>query len=114
MQSMKKRLTEAQFQAAIRGLEVGQQTIEIAQGVLVLGQPQSVFVEALGVTKGAVSQAVSRVWAAHESKESIPKGYERVQAVLPEHQAFQVRKWAEAAKKAAPTKPPRTSKEPQA
>ena len=37
MQSMKKRLTEAQFQAAIKGLEIGQQTIDIARGVLVEG-----------------------------------------------------------------------------
>lgn len=38
---MKKRLTEAQFQAAIKGLEIGQQTIDIARGVLVDGRPQA-------------------------------------------------------------------------
>ncbi|WP_446920112.1 TrfB-related DNA-binding protein, partial [Klebsiella pneumoniae] len=41
---MKKRLTEAQFQEVIKGLEVGQQTIEIARGVLVDGKPQAAFV----------------------------------------------------------------------
>jgi hypothetical protein len=91
---MKKRLTEAQLQACIKGLNVGQQTIDIARGVLVLGQPQAAFITSLGLSKGAVSQAVGRVWAAFASK-NVPYGYERVSAVLPEHQAFIVRKWAE-------------------
>ena len=105
MFSMKKRLTEAQFQACIKGLDVGQQTIEIARGVLVLGQPQAAFIMSLGLTKGAVSQAVSRVWTAFSSK-NVPQGYERVSAVLPEHQAFIVKKWAEdaATKKKEPKK----------
>lgn len=94
---MKKRLTEAQFQAAIKELDVGQQTLEIARGVLVTGQPQAEFVKSLGVTKGAVWQAVNRVWSAHKAQ--TPEGYELVSAVLPEHQAFIVKKWAEEAKK---------------
>lgn len=94
---MKKQLTEAQFQAAIKDLEVGQQTIDIARAVLVEGKPQAEFVAALGLTKGAVSQAVSRVWGAAET--ALPKGFERVTAVLPEHQAFIVKKWAAEAKK---------------
>ena len=94
---MKKRLTEAQFQAAIKGLEIGQQTIDIARGVLVDGRPQAEFVTSLGLSKGAVSQAVSRVWAA--TKGNLPEGFERVAAVLPEHQAFIVKKWGEAARK---------------
>jgi hypothetical protein len=89
--SMKKRLTEAQFQAAIKGLEIGQQTIDIARGVLVDGRPQAEFVASLGLTKGAVSQAVSRVWAV--AGEVLPQGFERVTAVLPEHQAFIVKRW---------------------
>lgn len=97
MFSMKKRLSEAQFQEAIKGLGVGQQTIDIAHGVLVEGRTQASFVAALGVTKGAVSQAVNRVWAA--TKGNLPEGFERVAAVLPEHQAFIVKKWAEDAKK---------------
>lgn len=96
---MKKRLTEAQFHAALKGLEVGQQTIEIARAVLVDGKLQSSFVTSLGLTKGAVSQAVQRVWTAFENA-NLPQGYERVTAVLPEHQAYTVKKWAqEAAKK---------------
>lgn len=97
MSSMKKRLTEAQFQAAIKGLEIGQQTVDIARGVLVEGKAQADFVTALGLSKGAVSQAVSRVWAA--SQAGLPEGFERVTAVLPEHQAFIVKKWAADAKR---------------
>jgi len=94
---MKKKLTETQFQDAIKHLNVGQQTIDIAYGVLVQGQAQTTFVKKLGVSKGAVSQAVNRVW--EYSKGNIPEGFERVEAVLPEHQAFIVKKWAQDAKK---------------
>lgn len=42
---------------------------------------------------------------AHESGQTLlPKGYEWVWAVLPEHQAFQVRKWAEATREALAAK----------
>lgn len=88
---MKERLTEAQFKEVIKGLGIGQQTIDIARAVLVEGRPQMEFVTALGLSKGAVSQAVNRVWAAVEKQ--IPKGFERVTAILPEHQAFIVKKW---------------------
>lgn len=102
--SMKKRLTEAQFQAAIRDMDVGQQTLDIARAVLVEGVPQATFVSSLKLTRGAVSQAVHRVWVSHEER-SVPEGYERVTAVLPAHQAFIVKKWAnEAAKKTEPHK----------
>ncbi len=101
MQSMKKRLTEAQFQQVINDLEIGQQTIDIAHAVLVDGHPQTEFVTQLGLSKGAVSQAVNRVWTAAEGH--LPEGFERVTAVLPEHQAFIVKKWeAEARRKQEP------------
>ena len=91
---MKKRLSEEQFQEAIKDLNIGQQTIDIAHDVLVEGEPQATFVTALGLSKGAVSQAVHRVWAAHEAL-NVPKGYERLTVMLPKHQAFIVKKWAE-------------------
>ncbi|MDF7677070.1 transcriptional regulator KorA [Neisseriaceae bacterium ESL0693] len=97
MFSRKKRLTETQFQGVIKGLEIGQQTIDIAHGVLVEGKPQAAFVASLGLSKGAVSQAVNRVWMAAEG--NLPVGFERVAVILPEHQAFIVKKWAEDAKK---------------
>ena len=91
---MKKRLSETQFQECIQGLDVGAQTLKIAHGVLVEGIKQTIFVKQLGLTRGAVSQAVNRVWAAHSEK-NIPKGFKLVSAVLPDHQAFIVKKWAE-------------------
>lgn len=87
---MQKQLSEAQFQECVQGLDLGAQTLDIAHGVLVGGQTQASFVQALGLSKGAVSQAVQRVWRAH-----LPPGFERVSAVLPQHQAFIVKKWAE-------------------
>jgi hypothetical protein len=58
VQSMKKRLTDAEFQEAIKGLDVGSQTLEIARGVLIDGKPQKEFAASLGLSKGAISQAV--------------------------------------------------------
>ena len=97
---MKKRLTPNQFREAINGLQVGQQTIAIARGVLVDGRPQTEFVTSLGLSKGAVSQAVNRVWSAYQR--ALPDGFERVTAVLPEYQAFIVKKWAKHAKRKEP------------
>jgi hypothetical protein len=93
---MEKRLTETELEAAIKDLDVGPQTIEIARGVLVQGTPQIEFVRRLGLSKGAVSQAVARVWDAH-TRSSLPEGYEHVeiQAVLPREQAQQIRTWIE-------------------
>jgi len=99
---MKKRLTEAEFAQATKNLSVSHQTLEIARGVLVEGKRQASFVTALGITKGAVSQAVTRVWQAHEERTDVPEGYERVSVVLPEFQASIVKKWAAAAKKKGP------------
>ncbi|MDD5112914.1 MAG: TrfB-related DNA-binding protein [Methylobacter sp.] len=95
---MKKQLSEAQYQDCIKGLKVGNQTLEIAHGVLVEGKRQIVFVRKLGLSTGAVSQAVNRVWAAHKLK-SLPKGYRLVSAVLPEYQVYIVEKWAQIAAK---------------
>lgn len=92
--SMKKRLTEVQFQTCLKGLAVGQRTIDIAHGVLVLARPQARFVASLQLSDGAVSQAVNRVWRAFITK-NLPPGYQGVTVVLPEHQAFIVKKWAE-------------------
>nr|WP_295084858.1 TrfB-related DNA-binding protein [uncultured Roseateles sp.] len=91
-----KRLTEQQFQAALTRANVGPQTADIARGVLVEGKPQAEFVTRLGLSKGAVSQAVNRVWKAHEQEPAA--GMVKVTAVLPAHQAYQVKKWARQAK----------------
>ena len=61
---MKKRLTEVQFKKIIGELKVGRRTIDIARGVLVEGKPQAEFAAELGISKGAISQAVNRVFSA--------------------------------------------------
>lgn len=61
---MKKRLTETQFEKIAADLKVGQQTIDIARGVLVDGKSQTQFAEEFGISRGAVSQAVNRVYSA--------------------------------------------------
>ncbi len=95
---MKKRLTEPEFHEAIKGLDVGSQTLEIARGVLIDGKPQKEFAASMGLSTGAISQAVKRVWAAH-GESNLTEGYLRVSAILPEHRAFIVKKWAEDARK---------------
>ena len=70
----KKRLTEAQFEKIIADLKVGQQTIEIARGVLVDGKSQATFTEEFGISRGAVSQAVNRVYSAlNKPERNIPE-----------------------------------------
>jgi hypothetical protein len=95
----KKTMTKVQFAEAIKGLNVSAQTLEIAHGVLVQGKSQAHFAQELQLTAGAISQAVGRVWAAFEEKTAVASGYERVTAILPAHQAFIVKKWAQASKK---------------
>jgi len=95
---MKKQLTESQFQNACISLDIGAQSKMIAHGVLVEGKPQKSFSESLGISKGAVSQAVKRVWESHQSQ-TLPIGFAKVTAILPVHKAYQVEIWAEEAKK---------------
>lgn len=97
MKTMKRQLTEEQYQETIKGLDIGSQTREISHGVLVAGLKQSHFVKTLNLTRGAVSQAVTRVWAARAAR--VPQGFERVSVVLPERQAYIVKEWAKDAEK---------------
>lgn len=90
-----KRLTEGAFLRAIVGLSLATKTVEIVRAVLVDGQRQADVAAVHGLTRGAVSQAVTKVWDASQ----IPPGYERVEAVLPAMQAFQVKQWAKAAER---------------
>ncbi|MDR2925520.1 MAG: transcriptional regulator KorA [Azoarcus sp.] len=91
---MKKRLSEEKFDSAVSRLGCTPQTIEIARGVLVEGLPQKLFVDRFGITPGAVSQAVSRVWEASEDSSKLV----RVTARLPPFRAFIVKKWEREAK----------------
>ena len=92
---IEKRLTADQFQVATEGLSMGQKNIDMARAVLVKGRKQSELAAAYGLTKGAVSQVVAKVWQASQ----VPTGYQRVSVILPEFQAFQVKQWAAAAVK---------------
>lgn len=92
---MKKRLSEDQYQRAISGLNVSARTLDIAHGVLVKGMSQVQYAKSLGVTKGAVSQAVMRVWRRHLEEADVDEQEERVTAVLPKRQAFIVKQWQE-------------------
>lgn len=96
MARQNKRLTEDEFQATINGLDVGEQTKKIAYGVLVKGESQAEHVKSTGLTRGGVSQAVTRVWEAYINRPDT--GYERVNVVLPAHRAFIVKKWAKEVK----------------
>src|SRR6476646_2430917 len=90
---MTKRLTEQQFEAAVRllGARVTPQTLSIAKAVLVEGQSQAAFIERLVITRSAISQAVNRVWRAHQRQ--VPPGHQRLVVVLPDHKAFEIKQW---------------------
>jgi hypothetical protein len=94
---MSKRLTPEQFDRAVGDLTIGRRGRAIARAVLVDGIPQATYVKKFKLTRGAISQVVSRVWQAHQ--DLLPPDYERVVAVLPRPQALIVRKWEAEAKK---------------
>ena len=87
-----KRLAEDQFRIAAEGVTTGQKTLDIARAVLVEGRKQSEVATQYGLTKGAISQAVTKIWDASQ----LPPGYERVSVVLSNYQAFLVKQWAAA------------------
>lgn len=99
MQIMKRTLTAAQFEQVIKNLNITEQSKRIAFGVLVQGRPQTDFVQELNLTPGAISAVVGKVWKRFEASQAIPEGFRRVTAILPEHQAFVVMKWSQAALK---------------
>ncbi len=92
----KKRLTEEEYQAAIAGMNITDQTKDISRGVLVQGRKQADYVAEYGITKAAVSLACRRVWESHlkRTDPGTPPGYEAVNVVLPRQKAFIVKQWA--------------------
>ncbi|WP_020565914.1 TrfB-related DNA-binding protein [Methylosarcina fibrata] len=96
---MAKLMSMDEFREAIKGLDMGSQNLEIAEGVLVRGEQQTMYMQKFGLSRGAVSQTVNRVRKAHQELLINRSGMERVTVVLPEHQAFIVKKWAEDALK---------------
>ncbi len=94
-----KRMTRDQFIRATSALTMGESTLEIAAGVLVDGKSQSDYARAKQITRGAVSQIVSRVWKIHLKASNIPDKFVEVTAVLPEYQAFIVKQWEKEAQR---------------
>ncbi|MDP5168571.1 TrfB-related DNA-binding protein [Pseudomonas syringae] len=94
---MKRTMTAAQFEQVTKNLDMSERTKLIAFGVLVEGRTQAEFVEKLNVTPGAISQIIARVWKPFERQKAVPVGFQRVNVILPEHQAFIVKKWSRAA-----------------
>jgi hypothetical protein len=101
MELLMKRMTRDQFIQATNRLAMGANTLEIAEGVLVDGKSQTDYARARQITRGAVSQIVSRVWKTHLKAINIPDRFVEVTAVLPEHQAFIVKQWEKEAQRNA-------------
>lgn len=91
MARAKKRMTESEFNRVVKSMNLSQQTLDIARGVLVEGRRQVEFARALGINPGTVSQAVKTVWGASG-------GLVWVSAMLPERQANVVKQWEAQAK----------------
>lgn len=95
----KKKLTDDQFQAAIKDVDMPERTKEVVYAVLVRGESQTALSQSSRLSQGTISQATSRVWDAF-LRQNVPDGYQRVEVLLPDHQAYIVQKWsAEALKK---------------
>ena len=99
MELLMKRMTRDQFIQATSSLTMGENTLEIAEGVLVDGKSQADYARTKQITRGAVSQIVSRVWKIHLKAINIPDKFVEVTAVLPEHQAFIVKQWEKEAQR---------------
>jgi hypothetical protein len=99
MELLMKRMTRDQFNQATSSLTMGESTLEIAEGVLVDGKSQSDYARAKQITRGAVSQIVSKVWKIHLKAVNIPDKFVEVTAVLPEYQAFIVKQWEKEAQR---------------
>jgi hypothetical protein len=63
---MAKRLTLVQFEQTVGGLFLNPRIVAIAKSVLVEGRQQIELVASTGLTKGAISQAVKRVWSEYD------------------------------------------------
>jgi hypothetical protein len=96
-----KRMTRMQFRQAASTLNMGENTREISEGVLVEGKFQVDFARVKKITPGAVSQIVKRVWKAHLKAINIRDKFVEVSAVLLEHQAFIVKQWEKQAQRSA-------------
>ena len=94
MTTKAKKLTAEAFQKAVSQLSINETNQAIAKAVLVDGLAQSAMAAKHGITKGAVSQTVNRVWQIAQ----LQRGkLVQVTALLPEAQAQTVKKWEQEA-----------------
>nr|AAX19279.1 KorA-like protein [Sinorhizobium meliloti] len=86
-------MTKRDFEAAVKRLQISERGIDMARRVLVGGEAQSLVATDYGVTLGAVTHQVSRVWRTYVDALEVPPDHERVSAVLPKDKAEIVRTW---------------------
>lgn len=92
--AIRRHMNKRDFEATIKRLEISERGVEMARRVLVGGERQSDIATEFGITNGAVSHQVNRVWRAYVDTLEIPPGYERVTVVLPADKAAIVKTWA--------------------
>lgn len=78
-----RRLTAADFDAAVAGLRITDRSRKLARAVLVDGISTGMTAEAAGVASQSVSQAVGRVYSAHLARIGAPEGWETVVVTVP-------------------------------
>lgn len=86
-----KRLSLEEFEEAAATLSMNARTRAIAKRVLVHGHSQADLAQHYGVTAGAISQSVGRVWKAHQA--IMPRGFERLEVLLLTARVPLVRQW---------------------
>lgn len=80
------KLTEAEFQSVVGGMNFSEQSREIAYGVLVEGRQQQDFVEKYRISAAAVSYIVKRVKEAYT-----PEGFTRINGLVSEIDGFAIK-----------------------
>jgi plasmid maintenance system antidote protein VapI len=84
----KKRLTAQEFETVRPHLKrVKPQNVQAIYEHLVDGRQQTELAEELGITKKAVSQMVSKVWALHIKYGERPDGWTSISVTLPNDMA---------------------------
>lgn len=84
--SAKQRLSESAFLAAIQPMaRLSEQSVAIARAILVEGKSQKSQADEYGLSRGVVSNLVNRIYkAAKPAQPALPRGFQRVELVLPE------------------------------
>lgn len=89
----RRRLKADEFKAATERLTISARSEQMARRVLVEGDLQATVANEYGVTVGAVSHQIRRIWQAHCEMQEVPPGHERITAVIPTEKAEIVRTW---------------------